>query len=199
MKTKDYKYWEKKISQKINQLWQKSNKFLPCHGPSHHWRVWKNAEKFGKKKGADLEILVASCLLHDLAAFNKSPINGHNLQSAKIAKSVLESINFPKEKIKVVCGIISTHRSGKKQAGGLEGDIMKAFDKVDTLGPMGVYRIITPMSIRGYDLTTIVKWFLTDGKVKRKWQAIKFPEIKRQYRSDYLYTLNFFKKLAKFK
>ncbi len=199
MKRRSYKFWEKKIGRKINQLWQKSDKFLPCHGPSHHRRVWKNAEKFGKKKGADLEILVASCLLHDIAAFNKMPIKNHDLQSAKIARSVLESTRFPKEKIKIVCRIISTHRSGKKQAGGLEGDIMKAFDKVEALGPLGVYRIIAPMSIRGYDLATTVKWFLIDGKIKRKWQAIKFPEIKRQYRTDYLYTINFFEKLAKFK
>jgi len=199
MNKKYYKYWEKKIGQKINQLWQKSDKFLPCHGPSHHWRVWKNAEKFGKKKGADLEILVASCLLHDIAAFNKSPVKDHNLRSAKVAKSILESINFPKEKIGVVYKIIATHRSGEKQAGGLEGDIFKAFDKVDTLGPLGVYRIITPMSIRGYDLAATVRWFLTEGKIKKKWQSIKFPEIKKQYRHDYLYTLNFFEKLAKFK
>ncbi|MFA5022260.1 MAG: HD domain-containing protein [Patescibacteria group bacterium] len=199
MKSNNYKFWEKKIGKKINQLWQQSDKFLPCHGPKHHFRVWQNAEKFGKKVGADLEILVASCLLHDIAAFNQLPIENHDSRSAKIAQKILAEINFPKDKIKTVSKIICGHRSKSQGHGSLEGDIMKSFDKVDAFGQIGVYRIITPMAIRGYNLDVIIKWFLDEGKLAAKWQAIKFPEIKKQYQKDYLYTLNFFKKLAKFR
>lgn len=198
MKKKNYQFWEKRIIKKVNQLWEKSDKFLPCHGPSHHVRVWKNAEKFGKKKRVDMEILAASCLLHDIVAFNKVPIKDHDLKSAKIAKLILKNIHFPKDKIATVYQIISSHRTKKNQEGGLEGDIMRAFDKVDAFGPLGVYRIITPMSIRGHDLKTIIKWFIKDGKLEAKWNSIKFPEIQKKYKKDYLYTLNFFKKLTRF-
>lgn len=172
---------------------------MPCHGPSHHIRVWKNAEKFGKKLNADLEILVASCLLHDIAAFDRTSISGHDLKSAKKAAQILKEIKFPKDKISIVSKIISNHRSRSKTKTVLEGEIMKAFDKVDAFGTIGIYRIITPMTIRGYDLDMIVKWFLDDGKLEAKWQAIKFKEIRGRYRKDYLYTLRFFKELAKFR
>jgi len=195
----DYKYWERKIIAKLNQYWKKSEKFLPCHGPSHHIRVWKMAEKFGLKKGADMEILVACCLLHDIVAFNKSAIKNHDIASAKIAKKILSEINFSKGKINEVYQIISNHRSFKKNVSTLEGDIMHSFDKVDAFGTIGIYRIIAPMSIRGYSKGVIVKWFIDNKKLEAKWQAIKFPEIKKQYKKDYLYTVDFFKKLAKFK
>jgi len=198
MKNPKYKYWEKKLIAKINKLWENSDKFLPCHGPAHHIRVWKLAEKFGRNKKADMEILVACCLLHDIVAFNKSPIKDHDIASAKIAKKILKEIKFPKEKINIVHQIISSHRSSRKQAGSLAGDIMHSFDKVDAFGPIGVYRIITPMIIRGYSMETIIRWFGAGQKLKNKWQAIKFDEIKRKYKKEYLYTLDFFQKLAKY-
>jgi hypothetical protein len=55
------------------------------------------------------------------------------------------------------------------------------------------------MSIRGYDLDTIIKWFLDDGKLKAKWHSIKFTEIKKRFKKEYLYSLSFFKALAKFR
>ncbi|MBU1164116.1 HD domain-containing protein [Patescibacteria group bacterium] len=198
MKKENYKFWERKIIKEINKLWERSDKFLPCHGPTHHIRVWKMAEKFGLKKKADLEILVACCLLHDIVAFNKTPIKNHDVASAKIAKKILKEIKYPPEKINIVYQAISSHTSIKKQLGGLEGKIMSSFDKVDAFGAIGVYRIITPMTIRGYNIDTIVRWFGTGKKLQSKWDSIEFSEIQREYRKDYLYTVDFFKNLVKY-
>jgi len=191
--------WEKIIIREINALWAKSDKFLPCHGPSHHIRVWKTAKPFGINKKADMAILAAACLLHDVVAFNRSRIKNHDIESAKIARKILLKIGFPAGKIKKVYTIIGRHRSSKKAVGCLEEKIMRSFDKVDALGPLGIYRMIAPMAVRGYDLKTIISWFCQKKKIQAKWQSIEFPEIKKRYRPDYQYTLDFFKKLSAIK
>ncbi|MFH0952338.1 MAG: HD domain-containing protein [Patescibacteria group bacterium] len=192
----NYKHWEKLLLKEINRRWNKSKKFLPSHGPIHHIRVWKNAETFGLKKKADMEVLVASCLLHDIAAYNPSKASNHEIVSAKIASQLLKKIAFPIAKIGLVTDCISHHRSGYTKSISLEAKIMKSFDKIDALGPIGVYRIITPLGIRGWTAEKIVKKYLYQGGITKKWEAIAFPELKRKHKKDYLYSLNYFKKLA---
>src|SRR3989339_135704 len=193
----NYKDWEKILTKELNGLWVKSQRFLPCHGPNHHLRVWKSAEPFGKKKGADLEVLMAACLLHDVSSFNPILCKGHDLVSAKIAAPVLKKVKFPDQKIKQVVRAIHSHRSSHQGGNLMEGQIMKSFDKLDAFGPIGVYRIITPLSVRKYPIEEIVYWVLESRVLERKWNSIPFPELKKKFLPDYKYTLKYFKDLAK--
>ncbi|MBU1149010.1 HD domain-containing protein [Patescibacteria group bacterium] len=193
----NYQKWEKILIKEIWRLWDKSDKFLPCHGPEHHIRVWKNAEKFGLKKKADMGVLLASCLLHDVVAYNQSSEKGHDLASAKMAIKILQKIKFPQAKIKLVEENIMLHRTKKQVGKNLEGAIMKSFDKIDCFGATGVYRIITPITIRKWGIKKCINYFLHQGHIKAKWEAIVFPELKKKYKKDYQYTVDYFKQLAK--
>jgi len=73
---------------------------------------------------------------------------------------------------------------------------MKSFDKLEALGPIGVYRVLTPWSIRKYPLSEIVNWALGEKRLAKKWNSIPFPELKKKYLADYRYSVNYFKKLA---
>lgn len=192
----NYKYWEKVLIKEISAQWKRSRKFLPCHGPEHHIRVWQMAKPFGLRKKADMEVLVASCLLHDIVAFNPSPAENHHEASAKIAVQILKKVKFPPEKIKKVSQIISQHRSSYKGKETLEGRIMKSFDKIDAFGPLGVYRILTPMSIRGLNIKEIIKRYLYQGGLTEKWKSISFLELRNKHKKDYLYAIKYFKDLA---
>ena len=197
MKNLNYQYWEKILVKELYQLWENSKKFLPCHGPEHHLRVWLKARPFGQKKGVDLEILLAGCLFHDVAAFNPRAPAGHDVVSAKIAEKVLKKVNFPSKKIPQVLQAISSHRTNYQGFMSLEAKIIKSFDKLEAFGPIGVYRVITPLSIRRYSIEEIINWIFFDQRLKNKWEAIAFPELKKKYIADYNYSINFFKDLAK--
>lgn len=195
MKKKDYHYWEPILIRELLLLWKKSDKFLPCHGPDHHLCVWRMAKPFGPKKKADMEVLAAACLLHDVYCFNIGAPQGHDTKSAKIAKKVLIKIKFPKDKISAVIAAIAGHRS-KTQTNNLEGKIVKSFDKIDAFGPVGVYRVIAPFSIRKYGADDIVGWVLKEKRLDKKWAAIPFPELKKKYKHAYFYSKKYFKSLA---
>lgn len=191
-----YQVWEKKIYKEVLRSWEQSNKFLLCHGPEHHLRVWKNAEAFGLRKSADMDVLVACCLLHDISSFQRSAPENHEVRSANIARKILQKIGFPREKISAVYEAIAGHRSAKSTKS-VEGKIFKAFDKIDAFGPIGVYRILLPLSIRRYALKEIVSWALAEQHLAKKWQSIAFPELRKQYRSEYVFTRNYFQQLQK--
>ena len=55
----------------------------PGHDFEHVMRVYRNAEFIGSKEGADMEILLAAVLLHDIVVYPKG--------SAKSAKSADDS------------------------------------------------------------------------------------------------------------
>lgn len=196
MKNHNYTYWEKVLTKELYRLWDNSRKFLPCHGPEHHLRVWKSAKPFGKGKGADMEVLLASCLFHDVSAFNHGSPKDHEFVSARIAARVLKKVKFPAEKITAVVTAINGHRS-TSSVKNLEGAIFKAFDKIDAFGPVGIYRILLPLSIRGYSIEDILGWAFQHGRLVKKWNSITFPELRKLYKSDYLYTVTYFKRLQR--
>ncbi len=191
-----YRKWERIIERELWKLWERSHKFLLCHGPEHHIRVWKTAEAFGRKKGVDMDVLVACCLLHDVSSFNQSSPKNHEVKSARIAERLLRRIHFPKEKIPIVTEAIAGHRSAKATMS-LEGKIFKAFDKIDAFGAIGVYRILLPLSIRRYSAEEITAWALAEGHLQKKWNSIAFPELRRQYRKEYEFTRQYFQQLQK--
>lgn len=79
----------------------------------------------------------------------------------------------------------------------MEVAILQSFDKLDAFGPIGVYRIISPLSIRGYSVGEIVDWVLGTKRLEKKWDAIQFLELKKKYQSDYQYSIRYFKDLAR--
>ena len=118
------------------------------------------------------------------SAFNPRIIKDHDIDSAKKTERILTKLNFPRQKIKKVCRAITNHRTRTKNKNNLEAAILRSFDKLDAFGPIGVYRIISPLSIRGYSVNEIVRWFLGDKRLEKKWAAIQFPELKKKYRAS---------------
>ena len=71
------------------------------HDFYHVHRVYNIAVRIAKTEQADLDIVKASVLLHDIARgkeFEKK-INCHAVEGAKMAEDILNKMNFTKEKI----------------------------------------------------------------------------------------------------
>lgn len=118
------------------------------HDTSHVYRVFKNALKIAKKyPKADLEILKASCFLHDIA-FKDGFVKNHNLIGEKQSERILKNFKFPEEKIGKVSKAIRLHcgtvygdlEDPKKMS--IEAQILRDADNLDALGSIGIIRMI---------------------------------------------------------
>jgi len=113
------------------------------HGLGHVLRVRKLALEIAKHvdKSVDLEILELAALLHDIGRLQSE--KGHAKMSAKVAKSILELIKYPREKIeKVVNAILAHSFSENVRPICIEAQILSDADKLDALGAIGIARVI---------------------------------------------------------
>jgi uncharacterized protein len=132
----------------INQLKEKIKPYFTdvSHGFDHTERVYSLAVRIAREENADLEIVQAAALLHDIARPQEDPDKGvcHAEESAKIAPEVLKEINFPEEKIGEVVHAIQVHRYSKNlKAETKEAKILQDADRLDALGAIAVARVFT--------------------------------------------------------
>lgn len=114
----------------------------PTHDFTHTTRVLNMCLGIGRKEGADLEILYAAALLHDIARFD-GDLQGecHAELSARKARFILEKADFPEEKKGNVIHCIAAHRfRSDLPPQTLEAKILYDCDKLDAIGAIGICR-----------------------------------------------------------
>ena len=114
-----------------------------AHDLSHLQRVWHNVRTLHAQEGGDLEVLLASVLLHDSVAVEKnSPLRSQASRlAAEKASTVLASLDWPNAKIATVIHAIEAHSfSANITPTTLEAKIMQDADRLDSLGMLGVAR-----------------------------------------------------------
>jgi len=115
------------------------------HDFSHVERVFHLAMRRGEAEGADLEILGAAALLHDVrgSQSGKKSRANHHEASAAFAMHVLAKEGWVFERIAAVQHCIRAHRfRGHDAPRTLEAQILFDADKLDVLGAIGVARTI---------------------------------------------------------
>ena len=115
----------------------------PAHDFEHIMRVYKNAERITKKEGADLKIVLAAALLHDIISYKKSDPRSKNSssESAKEARKILQRYNYDHNEIKIIADAINDHSFSKgKVPKTLEGMVLQDADRLDAIGSIGIAR-----------------------------------------------------------
>ncbi|MFX0200124.1 MAG: HD domain-containing protein [Candidatus Hodarchaeota archaeon] len=113
----------------------------PVSGLDHVQRVIRWCEVIGVKENANLEVLRASAILHDIAVPQGRAI--HAETGAEMAHEFLQSIGVPEEKIKAITEVIRGHsRYGGPEPTTLEGYILRDADMLDFIGAVGIVRAI---------------------------------------------------------
>ncbi|MCD6519467.1 MAG: HD domain-containing protein [Anaerolineae bacterium] len=112
----------------------------PAHGFDHVLRVWRLAQRIGQKEGANMEILQAAVLLHDIARVHQgSRHTCHAQLGAQMARKILAG--HPPELVERVAEAIAQHRfRGKQKPSSLEAQILYDADKLDAIGAIGIAR-----------------------------------------------------------
>lgn len=115
------------------------------HGFDHTRRVYNMAMKIGQTEGADLKVVLAAALLHDIGRDLEDYLGvDHAETSAYFAKDFLGTIDFPKDKIHAVIAAIQEHRwSAGSTPSSLESKVLSDADNLDALGAIGVARVFT--------------------------------------------------------
>ena len=119
---------------------------LSHHDRFHTERVYNLAVRIADEEHADVDVVKAAALLHDIARAleDEGKIADHALEGAKKAKEVLEAVDFPKEKIPEVLHCIEVHRfRNGMEAGSLEAKILQDADRLDIIGAIGIARVFT--------------------------------------------------------
>jgi uncharacterized protein len=110
------------------------------HDFDHVLRVLALAERLAEMEGADLEIVRAAALLHDVARGREWDAEGdHALAGADAARQMLAT--EPQDKVEAVAHAIAAHRfrTGPEPLS-LEAKVLHDADKLDAIGAIGVAR-----------------------------------------------------------
>lgn len=129
-----------RIKTKIRKIYEGRD---PAHDLQHILRVYKNAELIGKREGADMEVLLAAVLLHDIVVYPKGSAKSSRSadDSADMAEKILKGYRVSKEKIDRISYCIRTHSYSRRLVPAtLEGKILQDADRLDALGAIGIAR-----------------------------------------------------------
>ncbi len=116
------------------------------HDESHVGRVYSMAVRIARDENADVDVVKAASLLHDIARAkeDEGSIADHASEGAKMAKKILEDVGFPEEKRAQVLHCIEVHRFKKGlKAESLEAKILQDADRLDIIGAIGIARALT--------------------------------------------------------
>lgn len=117
-----------------------------AHGCDHVYRVLYTALDIARcERGADRDVLIAACLLHDIG--RREQFADNNLDHAGVggdkAYDFLISNGYSQEFAERVRGCIVTHRFRKSRPPeSLEAKILFDADKLDVTGAMGIARTL---------------------------------------------------------
>lgn len=155
-----------------------------AHDFNHVMRVYKNAQYICKNEHANEKLVLSAVLLHDIASYPKTDKRSKysSINSAKIAKKILQNYDFTGDEITIITDAICDHSfSRHKTPKTIEGKILQDADRLDALGAIGIARV-----------------FAVGGSANRPFYNDDDPFCKTRKPNDELWTLDhFYKKLLK--
>ncbi len=112
----------------------------------YRWRHTLRVANYGKKiaeaEGADVELTVAACLLHDVAWFEPGNDRDHGRVGAKLSRPFLEQLGYPSNQVENICFSVAVHVDGKAGYEFPETLESKIVSDADNIDRFGAYRIL---------------------------------------------------------
>jgi uncharacterized protein len=115
------------------------------HDAHHVWRVFATATEIAAAEGADVGVVGAAALVHDVHRAMDGTEFVHPEASLPEVRAVLERAGFPEAKIPEVLHCVAVHdeyeyRGDDVGAETLEAEILRDADNLDAMGAVGVAR-----------------------------------------------------------
>jgi uncharacterized protein len=117
------------------------------HDPIYRWEHTQRVANYGKliaeAEGADVEVVTAACLLHDVAHFEcDDDYKSHGREGAKISRPFLEKLDYAPETIDNICYSIAVHVDGEAGFDHPETIEARCVTDADNLDRFSAYRIL---------------------------------------------------------
>jgi uncharacterized protein len=178
---------------------------LTCsaHNLDHAFRVYNLCLLIAKyEKDVDLEILIPSALLHDIARVEESQDKtgkiDHAVLGSVIAEDILRNLEYEEDKIEKIKHCIISHRFRTgNEPNSIEAKILFDSDKLDAIGASGIARTFMLAGQFGQKLTVTepsndyLKFnTVENGRLNDISKHTPFIEYEVKYRKipDKLYT-----------
>lgn len=147
-------------------IWDKVQELLSRErvaSPDHVHRMVQWCERLGRAAGADMEVLVAGALVHDVGVTVNRKL--HFTAGRELARGILLSSGFTQARVEDALHVMEAHsRYGGPEPRTLEAKVARDADAIEYLGAIGIVRAV----VRG----------LTDGSFSGR--AEDFPVFLRQ-------------------
>ena len=129
------------LQEKIWHLVKSDLSNEPVASVDHVERMTTWCQKLGPLKKADMDILVAGALLHDIGVvINRK---NHYTVGRDRAKEVLKEVGFPEEKIDGALHVLETHsRYGGPEPQTTEAEVGQDADALEYIGAIGILRAL---------------------------------------------------------
>ena len=109
----------------------------------HTLRVVQYGKQIAEAEGADVEVVMAACLLHDVSKFDDEEYGvEHGRISTRIARPLLETLGYSAAQVNNICFSIAVHVDDKadfEHPITLESKIVSDADNIDRFG---AYRLL---------------------------------------------------------
>lgn len=117
------------------------------HDPIYRWEHTQRVANYGKliaeAEGADVEIVTAACLLHDVAHFEcNGNYKNHGRKGAEISRPFLENLHYAPEVIDNICYSIAAHVDGEAGFEYSETIEARCMSDADNIDRFSAYRIL---------------------------------------------------------
>ncbi len=136
------------VNEKHKKIMEIVQDKLTCsaHNLDHVFRVYNLCLLIAKhEEGVDLEVLIPSAMLHDIARVEESKDKtgelDHAILGSEIAEDILRKLQYEEEKIQRIKHCIRAHRfrTGNEPTT-IEAKILFDSDKLDAIGAIGIAR-----------------------------------------------------------
>ena len=193
------------VEEKHRKIIEIVEKKLTCsaHNLDHVFRVYNLCLLLAKyEKGVDLEILIPSALLHDIARVKESQDKtgeiDHAVLGSVMAEDILRKLEYEEEKIEKIkhCIIAHRFRTGN-EPNTIEAKILFDSDKLDVIGASGIARTFMLAGQFGQRLTVneplndyLKSNTVENGRLKDVSKHTPFIEYEVKFKKipDKLYT-----------
>ena len=124
----------------------------------HTLRVSQYGYQLAKAEGANLELCITGCLLHDLAKFENQDYGiEHGRVGAKLARPLLQSLGYTPKEIENICFSIAVHvddQADFEHPITLESKVVNDADNIDRFS---AYRVLSNFERNRMDYEGLVK------------------------------------------
>jgi hypothetical protein len=133
------------VESRLKQIAEQQN--VPESRLEYRWRHTQRVANIGKElaaaEGANLELVIAACLLHDLAVFDPGEPRDHGRLAAQIAYPHLVEIGYSQAEAENICYSVASHVDlGQPET--IEAMVVMDADNIDRFGPLRMIEFCLP-------------------------------------------------------